>query len=72
MWAPLGIGFISAEADDGGYTYEEASIHYGSRRPFSFYYPYNYQYYYPHPQYHSSSNSCYWTYTNGTYVYVCD
>lgn len=51
---------------------ETISFEYGNKRPFSFYYPYNYQYYYPHPQYQRRSSSCYWLYTNGTYVYYCN
>jgi len=43
--------------------------HYGDRRPFSWYYPYNYQYYYP-PR--DGYNSCHWIYSNGTYFYSCD
>lgn len=63
---PLGIGF----AED--IPIQKVSMQYGQKRPFSFYYPYNYQYYYPRPEYHRSSQSCYWLYTNGTYVYYCD
>lgn len=54
------------------YAIRKVSIEYGQRRPFSFYYPYKYQYYYPRPEYQRSSRSCYWLYTNGTYVYTCD
>ncbi len=52
-------------------TIQNAAIQYGRTRPYSFYYPYNYRYYYPRPEYHRSSQSCYWLYTNGTYVYSC-
>jgi hypothetical protein len=66
--APLGV--LVASLPD--YTIRKVSIEYGQKRPFSFYYPYSYQYYYPRPEYYQSSRSCYWLYTNGTYVYTCN
>lgn len=65
----LGFG-LAAHAPD--FAVHTAAIQYGQKRPYSFYYPYNYQYYYPRPQYYRSSQACYWLYTNGTYVYICD
>jgi hypothetical protein len=55
---------------------EKVGVRYGTERPFSFYYPYNYQYYTPSKRYNSSkgyygSGSCYWRYTNGSYLYYC-
>lgn len=61
----VGVGLLTL-------TSVKASVEYGNKRPFSFYYPYNYKFYYPHPQYHAKANSCYWLYTNGTYVYYCE
>lgn len=66
--APLS-GLVARLPD---YSIHKASVQYGQKRPFSFYYPYNYRYYYPRPEYHRSSQSCYWLYTNGTYVYYCN
>ncbi|MFN0065581.1 MAG: hypothetical protein ACKVOH_05025 [Chlamydiales bacterium] len=49
---------------------EIAAVQYGQQRPYNWYYPYNYRYYTPHREYHSGS--CYWYYTNGSYVYTCN
>ncbi|MCH9609272.1 MAG: hypothetical protein S4CHLAM45_14750 [Chlamydiales bacterium] len=45
-----------------------AGGNYGQARPYSWYYPNNYEYYTPH---RSTSTQCYYTYTNGAYVYTC-
>lgn len=65
--APLGL-VASIKAPE----VQKVAVQYGHKRPFSFYYPYNYKFYYPRPEYHRSASSCYWQYTNGTYVYTCD
>ncbi|NGX60857.1 MAG: hypothetical protein K940chlam9_00329 [Chlamydiae bacterium] len=67
----MGVGGVSKqnpiEADD-----KIASVQFGYKRPFSFYYPYSYKFYYPHPQYRpQKAAACYWVYVNGTYVYQC-
>lgn len=66
---PFGIGSWSdiTAAQDRPVQVEKVRIYTGDKRPFSWYYPYSYQYYYPRHQ----NNSCYWLYTNGTYVYTC-
>ncbi len=68
---PFGT-FEAVESVEQAVNVEKASVQYGrGGRPYSFYYPYRYQYYYPHPRYQASSKSCYWRYTNGSYIYYC-
>lgn|GEM_PF-5462120 len=70
-FVPAGVKVIAKE------TVSEAKlladIQYGTRRPYSFYYPYNYKYYTPyrHNSWQTSSSACYWLYANGTYLYRC-
>lgn len=71
--APIGVTVMHDATNSTEAPIKRASVQYGSnKRPFSFYYPYNYQYYYPHPTYQGRANSCYWLYTNGSYVYYCN
>ena len=51
--------------------FEKASVQYGNKRPFSFYYPYSYQYYYPRSKGYTRTKACHWVYTNGSYIYSC-
>lgn len=70
IFAAVPISMVTAQEPD--VRVMQVSIEYGQKRPFSFYYPYQYKYYYPRPHYGGNSPSCYWLYTNGTYVYYCD
>jgi hypothetical protein len=71
----LGVGLIGMGLirEDGGreVKVKQASIRYGYKRPFSFYYPYDYQYYYPRPRYREGSAFCKRVFVNGNYRYYC-